>query len=299
MPRLFLILLVGVALAGCHRKDEPDAYGNVEAIDVVVGTEVGGRLDRFDVKEGQHLSADAVVGAVETTQLQEQHREATALRGSTESRLTELARQLDALKVQQEIAHRAYERTQRLYAREAATSQQLDQAERDFRVLGEQIKALRAQQRSTSADLGSRDAKVAQVAERIGKGTIRNPIDGTVLATYVEAGEVVQAGQPLYRIADLRTVEVRAYISETQLASVHLGQPARVSVDSGRAARTAFDGNVTWMSSDAEFTPTQIQTREDRADLVYAVKITVANPDGVLKVGMPADVAFAPSKAGT
>lgn len=299
MPRLISLLLIGAALSGCRRHQEPDAYGNVEAIDVVVGAEASGRIDGFAVREGQHLAPGAAVGVIETNQLQEQHREATAQRTATASRLTELARQMDALKVQHAIARRGFERTQRLVAREAATAQQLDQAERDFRVLGEQIQALRAQQQSAAADVGSREARMAQVAERIGKATIRNPIDGTVLATYAEAGEVTQVGQPLYRITDLREVEVRAYITETQLASVRLGQSARVSVDAGRQARAVVDGVVSWVSSDAEFTPTPIQTREDRADLVYAVKIRVSNPEGMLKIGMPADVAFAPVAAGT
>jgi len=134
------------------------------------------------------------------------------------------------------------------------------------------------------------DARVAGIADKIEKASIRNPVGGTVLATYARAGEVTQPGQPLYRIADLQTVEVRAYVAETQLTSVRVGQAARVSVDVGEGKREVFSGTVTWVSADAEFTPTPVQTREERADLVYALKIRVANPNGVLKIGMPADV---------
>jgi HlyD family secretion protein len=138
------------------------------------------------------------------------------------------------------------------------------------------------------------EARVAQVSDRIGKAAITNPVAGTVLAVYARAGETAQVGQPLYRIADLRTVEVRAYVVETQLASVRVGREVRVSVDVAEGERLALAGTVTWVSAEAEFTPTPVQTREERADLVYAVKIRVPNPDGLLKIGMPADVDLEP-----
>ncbi len=279
--------------AACRQQVQPDAYGNVEAIDVVVGAEASGQIDTFGVKEGMHLAAGAVVGSIETDQLRDQKREVQSQSEATASRIDEIAKQIDALQIQREIARRAYERTRRLYDQKAATAQQLDQTERDFRVLGEQIQGARAQQQSIANEVKAAQARIAQVNQRIEKGTIRNPIDGTVLATYAEAGEVTQTGQPLYRIADLRNVEVRAYVTETQLAAVRVGQQARVSVDAGRNGRTVVNGTVSWVSSSAEFTPTPIQTREERANLVYAVKIRVPNPNGVLKIGMPADVDFA------
>ena len=284
------ILLLGAITGGCHKATQPDAYGNVEATDVVVGAEASGRIDGFQVKEGDHLAAGAVVGSIETDQLRDQQQEAVSQRQATASRIAEIAKQIDALAVQQEIARRAYERTRRLYDKKAATAQQLDQTERDYRVLGEQIAAARAQQQTIRNEVASAEARIAQVSERINKATIRNPIDGTVLVTYAEAGEVTQPGQPLYRIADLRSVEVRAYVTETQLASVKVGHPARVSVDTGKSQRAVVNGTITWVSSDAEFTPTPIQTRDERADLVYAIKIRVPNPNGILKIGMPADV---------
>ncbi|MFZ2491532.1 MAG: HlyD family efflux transporter periplasmic adaptor subunit [Thermoanaerobaculia bacterium] len=287
-----LILIVLVLLTGCKKKDEPDAYGNVEAVDVMVGAESSGRLEGFNVREGQHIPAGTVVASIETTQLHAQRQEASATRAATFSRIAELEKQVGALAVQRDIARRNYERTRRLHAQRAATAQQLDLAERDFKVPGEQIEALRAQQQSIADQVKAAEARIAQVDERIGKGKVVNPIDGTVLAKYAEAGEVTQPGQPLYRIADLRKVEVRAYVVETQLASVKVGQQARVSVDTGKDQRAVVNGTVTWVSSDAEFTPTPIQTREERADLVYAIKISVPNPNGILKIGMPADVDF-------
>ena len=286
-----LVLLLPVAIA-CHKEKPPDAYGNVEAIEVVVGAEASGRIEGFQVVEGQTLAAGAVVGAIETTPLALERRQLAAQRAASASRLGEIAQRIDTLQVQRTIASRAYERTRRLHAQQAATSQQLDQDEKAFKVLGEQIETERAQAVTVRHDVEAADARVAEIADRIEKGTIRNPVAGTVLATYARAGEVTQGGQPLYRIADLGTVEVRAYVVETQLTAVRVGQSAQVSVDVGGGKREVLTGTVTWVSSDAEFTPTPVQTREERADLVYALKIRVPNPGGILKIGMPADVGF-------
>jgi HlyD family secretion protein len=284
-----LVLLLPVTTA-CHKEKPPDAYGNVEAVEVVVGAEASGRIEGFQVVEGQTLAAGAVVGAIETTPLALERRQLAAQRAAAASRLGEIAARIDTLEVQRKIASRAYERTRRLHAQQAATSQQLDQDEKAFKVLGEQIGTERAQAVTVRHDVEAAEARVAEIADRIEKGAIRNPVAGTVLATYARAGEVTQSGQPLYRIADLGTVEVRAYVVETQLTSVRVGQSAHVSVDVGGGRREVLTGTVTWVSSDAEFTPTPVQTREERADLVYALKIRVPNPGGILKIGMPADV---------
>src|SRR5207302_8332371 len=137
----------------------------------------------------------------------------------------------------------------------------------------------------------SADAQVAQAAERVRKSAIRNPRAGTVLVSYAKPGEFVQPGQPLYKIAGLDVVDVRAYVTEPQLSTVKIGQQAQVTVDAG-AGRQALTGTISWTSAQAEFTPTPIQTRDERADLVYAIKIRVPNTNGALKIGTPADVQF-------
>jgi HlyD family secretion protein len=323
-----------LALVACERRVEPDAYGNVEAVEVVVGAEASGRLVSSSVVEGSKLEAGAVVGAIDTTQLTLEQARIAAERTATASRATEVEQQIqsleaqrsataaqrdaaraerDALVSQHEIAERSYQRLNRLFAQQAATAQQVDQAERDFRVLGDRIKAqdeqiraaerqmaaqaqqvqaARAQQQTVKNQVAVADAQVAQVGERIRKSQVTSPIAGTVLTTYARAGEVVQAGQPLFKMASLDEVDVRAYLTQPQLATIRIGQEARVTVDAGHQHLT-LPGTVTWISPDAEFTPTTIQTREERADLVYAIKIHVANHDGVLKIGMPADVQFA------
>lgn len=296
-------LLAAAALLGtaaCHSRPGPDAYGNMEATDVVVGAQTSGQLLRFDPVEGNRLAAGAVVALVDTTQLALQLQQAAAQRGAAAANESQAHRQIEVLRVQQQIAQRSYERTQRLFAKQAATAQQLDQAEREYKVLAEQIRAAQAKRAAAVHDAASSDARVAQLRDLIRRSHVTNPIGGTVLTTYVKAGEVVQTGQPLYEIADLDTLDLRAYVTEPQLAEVHLGGRALVSIDTGGGRRRTLPGRVSWISSQAEFTPTPIQTRNERANLVYAVKIRVPNEQGLLKIGMPADVRFeavAPAEA--
>jgi HlyD family secretion protein len=327
-------LLLMAAAAACSKAPQPDAYGNVEATEVVVSSQAAGQLTVFAVDEGQALTAGAVVGTVDAKELTLQRGQLDAQRESNVSRVAEAASQVQSLiaerdaaqaqhdaglaqraglQAQLEIAHRAHERTSRLFAQQAATSQQLDQAERDDRVLEEQIAAqdrqiaaqarqvaartaqvaaARAQGRTARTQVAAAEAQVAQVSDRIRKADVVNPSAGTVLVTYVKRGEIVQPGQPLYKIADLGTVDVRAYVTEPQLAALRVGQSVHVTLDAG-AGRQTLDGAVSWVSSKAEFTPTPIQTRDERADLVYAFKIRVPNRNGVLKIGMPVDVEFA------
>ena len=286
------LLLPALLLAGCDRAPEPDAYGTFEATEVVVAAQTAGQLERFDAVEGTRLARGAVVALVDTVPLALERAQLDAQRAAAAARDAEAAEQLGVLEAQRDVARRAYERTRRLHDAQAATAQQLDQAERDHRVVVAQIEAARAQRRSVGLDVAATEARVAQVQERLGRAAVENPRAGVVLATYARAGETVQAGQPLYRVADLDTLELRAYVDGTQLAAVRLGAPATVRVTGAGGALRALPGVVSWVASEAEFTPTPVQTRDERAELVYAVKLRVANPDGALKIGMPADVTF-------
>jgi len=328
---------VGMAAAllvtGCSRGEVPDAYGNVEAIEVTVSAEAAGRLVSFDVREGQALEAGAVVGRINPSELELQRQQANEQRATSESRVDETDRQrpiveaqgaaaaaqVDAAQAQHaaiasqlEIARRSLDRTKRLVEQQAATTQQLDQAEREVRVLEDQsraqaaqitayerqvavhagqLAALDSQRRTATRQVSSASTQVELVEDRLGRATVINPTVGTVLTTYAEAGEFVQPGQPLYTIANLAVVDVRAYVSEPQLASVQVSQPVQVTLDVG-SERQALPGTVSWIASEAQFTPTPVQTRDERADLVYAIKIRVDNSRGLLKLGMPVDVQF-------
>lgn len=286
----YIAAIALLAAVACNREKQPDAYGNMEATEVVVGSQASGQLATFTPSEGQVVPSGAATALVDTTALALQLQQVIAQRATSVSRVGEVEKQVGVLETQRVIAARVYERTKRLFDQQAATAQQLDQAERDYRTLIAQIEAARAQEKTAAQDIASTDARAAQIRDQIGKARVINPVSGTVLATYVKAGEVVQPGQPLYRIANLDTLELRAYVGEAQLSQVKLGQVVRVSVDAGTGSRQTLPGTVSWVSSQAEFTPTPIQTRDERSNLVYAVKIRVANRGGGLKIGMPADV---------
>jgi HlyD family secretion protein len=297
--RPLLLFTALVFFTACNRDTEPDAYGTFEAEEVVVSAETTGRLATFTPVEGAQLARGALVAVVDTTQLSLERQQVVAQRQATGARANEVAQQIRVLEIQRAVARRNYDRTRRLFAEKAATAQQLDQAERDYRVLGAQIDALRAQRQSVAREVSSGEARVAQISERVGKSRIVNPVHGTVLATFVHAGELVQPGQALYRIADLDTLTLRAYVAENQLQSLRLGGQVEVRIDSRDGPTTALPGTITWISSKAEFTPTPIQTRDERADLVYAVKVRVPNTRGLLKIGMPGDVTLGATKSGT
>lgn len=285
--------LLGAVVVACNGDPDPDAYGSFEATEVVVAAQTSGQIQVFTPVEGMTFAQGDVVAVIDTTQLALERAQLEAQRAAVGARRNEVSEQLRVLEVQRDIAQRTYERTQRLHAQQAATAQQLDQAERDFRVLTAQIEAVRAQRASVTMDVASTDARVAQIRERISKSSVVNPMVGTVLSTYARAGEVVQPGQPLYKIANLDTLDFRAYVTGSQLGSIRLGQEVLVHVESGTDQLRTMPGRVAWISPTAEFTPTPVQTRDERADLVYAVKIRVPNAAGILKIGMPGDITFA------
>jgi HlyD family secretion protein len=285
------LLLVATATA-CRKTAEPDAYGNFEAEEVTVSSQATGELRTFTPIEGTHLDRGAIVGTVDTVQLNLELAQLTAQRQSTSARVAAAAEQIAVLEAQVGIAKRAYDRTLRLAEEKAATAQQVDQAERDYRTLVAQIEAAKSQRNSVASEAGATDARVAQIRDRIARSRIANPVAGTVLSTFVKQGEVVQSGQPLYKIANLDSLTLRAYVSERQLTSLKLAQTVDVRVDKGDGSFLTVSGVVAWIASKAEFTPTPIQTRDERKDLVYAVKVRVPNPGGIVKIGMPADVRF-------
>ena len=296
-----------LAFTACRHAQEPDAYGNFEATETVVSAETPGALLWFTPMEGQQVAEGrkrplvlilygngGMIGA-----------SGASYRAAGRSRVSESGRQVEVLAVQRDFAKRAYDRTRRLFAEHAATAQQLDQTEGEYRALGEQIaaarvrssrharlrRAARVQQQSAVGEARASDARVAQLTEQISRSRVTAPLPGTVLATYARKGEFVQPGQPLFRIANLDSMTLRAYVTEPQLTQLRIGQRVQVSVDRA-GERMVVPGTVTWVASKAEFTPTPVQTRDERADLVYAVKIWVANRGGALKIGMPADVVF-------
>ncbi|MCU0633544.1 MAG: efflux RND transporter periplasmic adaptor subunit [Gemmatimonadaceae bacterium] len=290
---------LGAMLVGCREQPPADAYGNFEADDVAVAAQATGQLASFTVTEGERLDAGVVVATLDTAQQAIDRDQAIAQRAVLDAQRREATQQEQVIGVQLEIAERSWARTQRLFAGGAATVLQRDQAEREVRVLRTQREAARAMLERLRADARTIDLRGAAARDRLRRTTVINPVAGTVLATHVRAGETVAAGQPLYRIAALDTLTLRVYVTGPQLTAFRLGTTVAVHVDSASGLAPERRGTVTWVSPRAEFTPTPVQTRDERADLVYAVKIRVPNPDGLLKVGMPADVALTSPRVAT
>ncbi len=294
--RPVLSILSVLSVVSACRKDSVDAYGNFEATEVTVAAEVGGRLLAFGLEEGDRLAKDTVVGVVDTIPLVLEWRQAVARRAAAAAGTREADANIAALEVQRSIADRELARTERLLKQSAATAQQGDQAEQGARVVREQLAGARAARGSAHQEVAALDAQIASIDEKLARSRITSPITGTVLARYVEAGEFVQAGQPLFKLASLDSLTFRAYVSNAQLTRLKLGQQVRVGVDRADSIAT-MPGRVSWIASAAEFTPTPIQTRDERADQVYAVKVAVANADGRLRIGMPGELTIAPEQA--
>lgn len=295
-----------------------EAAGRLVSFDVQEGqmlaaAAIVGRINPSELElQKQQADAQRATSESRVDEATRQQPIVEAQRAAASAQVDAARAQLGAINSQLVIAQRALDRTKRLVDQSAATAQQLDQAERDVRVLEEQLRAQKSQieayerqvavhtgqlsaldaQRQTAArQVTSAATQVELVEDRLRKTTVTNPSAGTVLATYAEAGEFVQPGQPLYAIANLAAVDVRAYVTETQLASVQIGQQVTVTLDVDKG-RQSLPGAVTWVASEAQFTPTPVQTRDERADLVYAIKIRVDNSKGLLKLGMPVDVQF-------
>lgn len=301
MRRFPTLLTIGgvalglLSLSACNGDAEPDAYGNFEADEVVIAAQTAGPVLQFEALEGQSLAAGALVAVIDTLPLDLERRQLLAQRRVLNARRSELAAQMTSNGAQRSIADRSLARATRLREGDAGTAQQLDAAEREVAVLAAQHDALQATDASLGAELSSIDARVAAVQDRILRAQVRAPLAGTVLATYARAGEMVQPGQALFAIADLGTLTLRAYVTGAQLGSFSLGQAVTVHATIG-SELAAFPGEVAWVSARAEFTPTPIQTRDERADLVYAVKIRVQDAERRLKIGMPGDVTLAAAR---
>jgi len=284
-------LLITLWLMGCNGKDDQaDAYGTFEAVETLISSEANGRLLRFEVNEGDSLIAGQIVGLVDTTQLSLRRDQLQAQRQSARSRTRGVVAQVDVLEEQKRVAEIEQARLEKLIADQAAPQKQLDDINGQIRVLNQQIQQIRTQNAPILAEVDAIDAQIAQINDQIHRSVIVNPMAGTVLVTYAKPHEMTATGKPLYKIADLSTLTLRAYISGDQLPHIRLGQSVDVQIDETRTDNRSLPGEIVSIASEAEFTPKIIQTKEERVNLVYALKVRVANPDGALKIGMPGEV---------
>jgi HlyD family secretion protein len=308
--RLFLyISLVLMVATGCNNNKVSDASGTFEVDEVIVSAEVPGKIMALNIEEGSVLAKDSIVGYIDTVPLDLQKAQMEATIGALHQKITDVKPEVKYIKdqiiaqqaqLQDDLLEKA--RTEKLIKADAATTKQLDDLNSAIDVLQKQIAANREEIKVQETTIGAQNStvmsefnplrkSVAQIEDQLRRTNILNPINGTVLTKYALAGEEVTAGKALYKIGDLSVITLRAYITETQLAQVKLNQQVTVLVDSTENTYRHYTGTVVWISDKAEFTPKTIQTKDERANLVYAIKIHVKN-DGYLKIGMYGEVKF-------
>ena len=291
---IILLTVSATILTACSSsKKDYDATGTFEATEVTVSAEQTGRIMNFDITEGQKINQGAQVGLIDTVQLQLKALQMGATRETYENQKPDIQKQIAATRQQLATAEREQRRAANLVKDGAANQKQLDDANSAVLVLKRQLEAqissLSNSTKSLSSQSSAADIQRAQIIDQLQKCHITTPINGTILDKYVEAGDFATIGKPLFKIADMDNVYLRAYITSEQLEKVKTGQTVKVFSDYGNHKRKEYSGTITWISDHSEFTPKTIQTDDERADLVYAVKILVKN-DGYIKLGMYGEV---------
>ena len=291
LTRLILLIALPAIISSCNRGgDRADAYGNFEVEETTISAQASGELLQFDVEEGDMLVPGQVIGIVDSTTLVIQKSEIFANIASVRVNRSNVAAEKRVLYTEMKNLKRELNRVKRLIESEAATQKQLDDLEGNIEVLKSKMQALNSQYAVINAQVKALHAKIALIDEQIKRCTIINPANGLVLTKLARRNELVSPGRPLYKIADMKKVYLKAYISETQLSIIKQGQKVTVSIDYQDSTKE-MSGVITWVSSESEFTPKIIQTKEERVNLVYGIKVAVEN-DGYLKLGMPGEINF-------
>jgi len=324
MKKMLIIASLALMVAACGKKEKAfDATGTFEATEVTVSAQATGELQSWSVTEGQTIDEGAQVGHIDTyqlelkkqqlesqrSQLQATKRQLSSNRSAASSQQLDLNKQVSSLQQQIANAQRERQRYSELVKDGAVPRKQLDDIDNQIKVLNRQLEATRDQIRSNNAALAEQgkgigaqmdgidaqtagiDAQQRQLDDQIANADIVAPISGTVLEKYVERGEYVTTGKPLFKMADVGQMYIRAYVTSALLQRIKVGQQCKVMADYGNGQRKEYEGTVTWISSRSEFTPKTILTDDERADLVYAVKIAIKN-DGYVKIGMYGEVKF-------
>lgn len=297
MKNAFLMFCLLGLMAGCTGNgDKADAYGNFETDELTVSAETSGKLLVFDVEEGQVLKAGDLIAVVDTTQLYLKKMQVQASIAAVRKKLPNEAAQLAVFDQRMEKLNTEIIRIGKLVEANAAPSKQLDDLKAELDVTMKQRSAtastLGTQTQGMLAEIDPLKFQLMQIEDQLRKSYIYNPVNGTVLTTLAKASELTMQGRPLYKIASLDPLTLRAYVSGDMLRQVKIGDTVTVNTDAPDGNMKSSEGTVTWISSETEFTPKIIQTRDERTTQVYAMKIDVPN-DGSLKIGMPAEVEFA------
>ncbi|MBS0000656.1 MAG: HlyD family efflux transporter periplasmic adaptor subunit [Cyclobacteriaceae bacterium] len=276
-------------------NDESDAFGNFEATEILISSESNGKLLDFQLEEGDLIKAGEKVGLVDTIGLHLRKKQLEAKIRSLSHKTLDIPSQINVLIERKSNLEREKNRIENLYRDGAATQKQWDDIRGELDVIESEILANRERLQTNNAGLMSEilplQYQVEEINDQINKAVLLNPVTGIVLTKFAEAHEVVSFGKPLYRIADMEEVILRAYISGKQLDDIRLGQQVTVLIDQNESEFKTYNGKISWISEKAEFTPKIVQTKEERVNLVYAIKILVKN-DGFIKIGMPGEVKF-------
>lgn len=296
MKRDYFILPLMVMMCSCADKSVKfDAQGNFEAIEVIVSSEGNGKIIEIDIEEGDILSENDIVGCIDTIQLQLKKMELEAVINVMKAKLPDVASQVNVIKEQLVNAEIEKARTERLIETKAVPLKQLDDWNAKIALLERQVKSmnsqLNTQTRSLLAEIEPLKVKIAQIDDNIKKCKIVSPIKGTVLTKYAQKGELATIGKPLYKIADVSEIILKAYLAGDQLSVVKIGQTVKVYIDSLDGNYKEYSGIITSVSDKAEFAPKVIQTKDERVNLVYGFKVIVQN-DGAIKIGMPGEIKF-------
>ena len=289
MKKTSVLILAIIGLTSCNKNNEKaDGYGNFEATEITVSSEANGKIEFLNLEEGAVLEPQTQVGLVDTIQLYLTKQQLIASKSTVSSKSATVLSQKNVLIEQLKTAQLEKNRIHNMFAENAATKRQVDEIDGKAKVIEEQIKSVGTQNAPIISDLKSIDLQIEKINDQIQKSKITNPIKGTVLTKYAEPGEITAFGKPLYKIANISEMTLRVFVSETQLTQLKIGQEVSVKID-GLNEMKSYKGTISWIASQAEFTPKIIQTKEERVNLVYAVKVKVKN-DGSLKIGMPAEM---------
>ncbi len=283
--------IIMVASSCGNNKDKADAYGNFESDEIIIAAQSTGDLMLFDIKEGKHLKEGELVGMIDTTSLVLQKNQIHARKNLLDAKNENIRSQLEVQTVQMKNLEREKSRLEKLFLHGAATEQQYEDIQGKVDVAVKQLESIKIQYQSVSAEKSVLESQLNLIHNQLNKCRIINPVDGIVLEKYANSHELATAGKSLYKVANLDEMELLVYVSGSQLSELKLGDSAKVYVDKNRNDLIEFPGVISWISSEVEFTPKIIQTREERVNMVYGIKLVVKN-DGTIKIGMPGEVRF-------
>ncbi len=293
MNKLTIITCVFLfELSACSDSNRSsDAYGNFEAKETIISAEANGILGQFAIEEGQVLNQNDTVGLIDTIPLYLKKKQIEAQKKTISSKIDNISAQINVLKEQKKNLEVEKNRLDKLLKDGAATDKQMDDVKGNISVIDKQIESVQTQNNSVKDEMTIYSSQIEQINDQIKKSFIINPMKGTVLEKYVEPHEMATQGKTLYKIANLNEMYLRAYVSGSQLSEIKVGQNVTILVDADKKTMKKSDGMISWISGQAEFTPKIIQTKEERVNMVYAIKVLVKN-DGVYKIGMPGEVRF-------